>query len=116
MAGHGTVEPRYGPPVYLDPSADNAHRFFELGIQGFVTMLNLLRFREEADYFAFPGLAPPEPISGSAACDRYVNRKPDRRDGQPQMQPRVAQRRLASRPDDRDRRSGRRVFTESSCE
>lgn len=35
-------------------------------------MLNLLRFREIADYSAFPALAPPEPISGSAAYDRYV--------------------------------------------
>ncbi len=35
-------------------------------------MLNLLRFREIADYSGFPDLAPPEPISGSAAYDRYV--------------------------------------------
>jgi hypothetical protein len=35
-------------------------------------MLNLLRFREQADYPAFPQLAPPTPISGSAAYDRYV--------------------------------------------
>lgn len=35
-------------------------------------MLNLLRFRDEADYSAFPELAPPTPISGSAAYDRYV--------------------------------------------
>jgi len=35
-------------------------------------MLNLLRFREEADYSAFPELAPPEPISGSESYDRYV--------------------------------------------
>jgi hypothetical protein len=58
--------------VYLDPSDENARRFFERGIQGPVTMLNLLRFREKADYSAFPELAPPEPISGSAAYDRYV--------------------------------------------
>lgn len=35
-------------------------------------MLNLLRFREQADYTAFPQLAPPEPISGRDAYDRYV--------------------------------------------
>jgi hypothetical protein len=35
-------------------------------------MLNLLRFREWADYSAVPKLAPIEPISGSAAYDRYV--------------------------------------------
>jgi hypothetical protein len=35
-------------------------------------MLNLLRFRELADYSAFPELAPAEPISGGEAYDRYV--------------------------------------------
>jgi hypothetical protein len=58
--------------VHLDPTDENARRLFERGIEGPVTMLNLLRFREVADYSAFPGLAPPEPISGSAAYDRYV--------------------------------------------
>jgi hypothetical protein len=58
--------------VYLDPSDENARHLFERGIEGPVTMLNLLRFREVADYSAFPALAPPEPISGSAAYDRYV--------------------------------------------
>jgi hypothetical protein len=58
--------------VHLDPSDENARRLFERGIEGPVTMLNLLRFREVADYSASPGLAPPEPISGSAAYDRYV--------------------------------------------
>ena len=58
--------------MHLDPSDENARRLFERGIEGPVTMLNLLRFREVADYSAFPELAPPEPISGSAAYDRYV--------------------------------------------
>ncbi len=58
--------------MYLDPSDENARRLFERGIEGPVTMLNLLRFREVADYSGFPALAPPEPISGSAAYDRYV--------------------------------------------
>ena len=35
-------------------------------------MLNLLRFRQQADYTAAPDLAPPSPISGSEAYDRYV--------------------------------------------
>jgi hypothetical protein len=35
-------------------------------------MLNLLRFREEADYAAFPERAPSQPISGRDAYDRYV--------------------------------------------
>ncbi len=58
--------------MYLEPSDASARRFFERGIQGPVAMLNLLRFREEADYSASPELAPPAPISGRAAYERYV--------------------------------------------
>jgi hypothetical protein len=58
--------------VHLEPSEESARRLFASGIQGPVTMLNLLRFREVADYSGFPQLAPPEPISGSEAYDRYV--------------------------------------------
>ena len=39
---------------------------------GPVTMLNLLRFRERADYSDHPDLAPPEPITGRQAYDRYI--------------------------------------------
>jgi hypothetical protein len=62
------------PPktMYLDPTDENARRLFQRGIEGPLLMLNLLRFREIADYSGFPDLAPPEPISGSAAYDRYV--------------------------------------------
>ena len=35
-------------------------------------MLNLLRFRAVADYSATPELAPPEPISGAEAYERYI--------------------------------------------
>jgi hypothetical protein len=58
--------------VHLDPSDANARRFFERGIEGPVVMLNLLRFREVADYSGSPELAPPSPISGRDAYDRYV--------------------------------------------
>jgi hypothetical protein len=58
--------------VYLDPSDAIARRFFERGIEGPVVMLNLLRFREVADYSGSPELAPPSPISGRDAYDRYV--------------------------------------------
>ena len=37
-----------------------------------MVMLNLLRFRETADYSKFPELAPDEPISGSEAYRRYA--------------------------------------------
>jgi hypothetical protein len=36
--------------VHLEPSDANARRLFERGIEGPVTMLNLLRLRERADY------------------------------------------------------------------
>ena len=58
--------------MYLEPSDESARRFFERDIKGPLTMLNLLRFREIADYSRFPQLAPPEPISGREAYDRYV--------------------------------------------
>jgi hypothetical protein len=35
-------------------------------------MLNLLRFRAQADYSAAPELAPPVPISGAEAFERYI--------------------------------------------
>lgn len=35
-------------------------------------MLNLLRFRETADYSATPALAPDEAISGAAAFQKYI--------------------------------------------
>jgi len=58
--------------VYLEPYDESARRFFERDIKGPLTMLNLLRFRDVADYSPFPQLAPPEPISGREAYDRYV--------------------------------------------
>jgi hypothetical protein len=58
--------------VYLEPSDESARRFLERDIKGSLMMLNLLRFRDVADYSRFPQLAPPEPISGREAYDRYV--------------------------------------------
>lgn len=58
--------------MHLDVTQANGRRFLERGINGPVAMLNLLRFREVADYSDFPDLAPPEPISGSEAYDRYA--------------------------------------------
>lgn len=58
--------------MHLDPSDESVRRLLQRGITGPVTMLNLLRFRDQADYSGFPALAPPEPISGREAYDRYV--------------------------------------------
>lgn len=58
--------------MYLDPTDDSVRRPFQRRIAGPVTMVNLLRLREWADYSAFPELAPPAPITGRDAYDRYI--------------------------------------------
>jgi hypothetical protein len=57
---------------YLEPSMDAGREFLNRGIEGEIFMLNLLRFREIADYSAAPELAPVTPISGAQAYDRYI--------------------------------------------
>ena len=57
---------------YLEPTQAAGRAFFQRGIAGPVAMLNLLRFRAVADYAANPELAPPAPISGAEAFERYV--------------------------------------------
>ncbi len=42
------------------------------GIKGSIVMLNLLRFRDVADYTANPELTPEVPISGAEAFNRYI--------------------------------------------
>lgn len=58
--------------MYLDPADENITKLIERGLSGPVVMLNLLRFREEADYRAHPKLAPAAPISGRQAYQRYM--------------------------------------------
>lgn len=58
--------------VHLDPLDENVAHLLERRLSGPVAMLNLLRFRETADYSEAPELAPEEPISGSEAYDRYI--------------------------------------------
>lgn len=57
---------------YLEPTQEAGRDFVMRGITGEVTMLNLLRFREIADYSATPSLAPETPISGAEAYNRYM--------------------------------------------
>ena len=57
---------------YLEPTQESGRSFVLRGITGEVVMLNLLRFREVADYSASPELAPEAPISGAEAYDRYI--------------------------------------------
>lgn len=57
---------------YLTPTREAGRDFIMRNIQGNVVMLNLLRFRDCADYSETPELAPAEPISGEAAYQRYI--------------------------------------------
>ncbi len=57
---------------FLEPTQEAGRAFFLRGISGPVVMLNLLRFRETADYSSAPELAPPSPITGEAAYRLYM--------------------------------------------
>lgn len=57
---------------YLDPTQASGAELFKRNIQGEVVMLNLLKFRDTADYSASPELAPEEPITGREAYQLYV--------------------------------------------
>lgn len=59
-------------PAYLEPTMDSGRAFMMRGLTGSVVMLNLLRFRAVADYSGAQHLMPPEPISGRAAFDKYI--------------------------------------------
>lgn len=59
-------------PTFLEPTQAAGQALFLRGIVGEVVMLNLLRLRPMADYAANPELAPPGPISGAEAYDRYM--------------------------------------------
>jgi hypothetical protein len=58
--------------VYLEPSDANVRALLDREVEGPLVMVNLLRFRAVADYAASPELAPPAPISGRHAYDRYI--------------------------------------------
>jgi hypothetical protein len=57
---------------YLEASQENGRALMMRQLQGEVIMLNLLKFRDFADYSDFPDLAPSEAISGRAAYDMYI--------------------------------------------
>lgn len=57
---------------YLDPTHEAAVALFQRNIDGPVVMLNLLRFRDVADYSATPELAPDRPVTGAEAYDAYI--------------------------------------------
>jgi hypothetical protein len=63
--------------TYLDPTPETGAALFTRKISGSVTMLNLLRLRDTADYSDYPELNPElnncEPISGRDAFQRYID-------------------------------------------
>jgi uncharacterized protein (DUF1330 family) len=58
---------------YLDVSQEAGAALFSQNIPGAITMLNLLRFRDVADYSANPELKPDEPVSGAEAYQKYID-------------------------------------------
>jgi hypothetical protein len=58
---------------HVEPTMEAGRALMVRGIKGPVVMLNLLRFRDVADYSASLTLAPPEPISGAEAFRRYID-------------------------------------------
>ena len=57
---------------YLEPTQKSGAALFNRNISGEVIMLNMLRFKETADYSANPELAPEGSISGRAAFQKYI--------------------------------------------
>ena len=58
---------------FLEVSQEVGAALFARNITGEVVMLNLLRFREVADYSANPELMPNGPISGAEAYQKYID-------------------------------------------
>lgn len=60
------------PRRYLDIEREAAREFAQRAVKGELVMLNILRFREVADYSLAPELAPETPISGRDAYTLYI--------------------------------------------
>ena len=59
--------------TYLEASDEGGKSLFSRNITGEVIMLNLLRFRKDADYTDFPELSLPYALSGREAYQRYID-------------------------------------------
>lgn len=59
-------------PYYIEATQESGKAFFSQDIPGEVYMLNLLLFRDVADYSDFPKPSPTESISGIQAYQRYM--------------------------------------------
>ena len=63
---------RMGKDKHLHATQEAGKAFFMRQIKGPIVMLNLLKFREIADYSASPELAPSSDISGRQAYQLYI--------------------------------------------
>ncbi len=59
--------------VYIEATQEAGAALFARNLSGEIIMLNLLRFRDVADYSANPELAPAEAISGREAYQKYID-------------------------------------------
>ena len=58
---------------YISASNEQGQKFYlNFHNKGKVVMLNLLRFKETADYSSFEELAPASPVSGQEAYQLYM--------------------------------------------
>lgn len=57
---------------YINATQEAAQAFFSRQIEGDIVMLNLLKFREVADYSHAPELAPDNQLSGKEAYQLYI--------------------------------------------
>lgn len=57
---------------YLEPTEQAGRTFFSCPDNGPILMLNLMLFRDVADYVNRPDLAPDMPIKGSTAFQLYI--------------------------------------------
>jgi uncharacterized protein (DUF1330 family) len=58
---------------FLEVTQEAGAALFRRNISGEIVMLNLLRFRDVADYSANPELTPSQPISGAEAYQKYID-------------------------------------------
>lgn len=59
--------------TYLDATQEAGKAFYLRQIKGPVVMLNLLKYKNVADYSQTPELAPAQTISGEAAYQLYID-------------------------------------------
>ena len=59
--------------TYLDANAESGRKFYnDFHKKGKVVMLNLLKFKEKADYTGFESIKPSQEISGEDAYQMYL--------------------------------------------